>query len=89
MENLRLNVHTPRLLAETLATPGTEILRIPLLQLDSILLEVAVRCSQLNDPVLNDLMCRLTLYPISDPESSMFDRTKIDEIESITDDYRK
>ncbi len=32
-----------------------------------LLVEVAGRASQLNDPIMNALMCRLALYGIADP----------------------
>ena len=35
--------------------------------------QVATRASELNDPELNALMCRLALYEISDPYSKEYD----------------
>lgn len=78
MENhnalLKWSCHTPNLLKEILNNRGTHILRTPLIIFASILNDVAIRSSQLNDDRLNALMCRLTLYELSDPESSEYDK---------------
>lgn len=60
--------HTPNLLEEVLKNPGTEMLRIPLSVFGGLLHSVAERASELNDPKLNLLMLRLTLYDAADPE---------------------
>ena len=73
-------VHTPQLLKEVLDNPTTQILKIPLTILAGLLFAVAKRASELNDPQLNALMCRLTLYEISDPYSSEFDKEKTEKI---------
>ena len=59
--------HTPNLLAEVLNNPGTAILRMPLRILGELLHGVAERAAEVNDPALNLLMLRLTLYDIADP----------------------
>jgi len=66
-------VHTHNLLQEILNNPGTGILTQPLIILASILSEVGKRASELNDPQLNALMCRLTIYSIADPASPEYD----------------
>lgn len=66
-ERLGWKVHTPQLLEEILTNKGTEILRTPLGIFGSLLHEVATRASELNDPTLNLLMLRLTLYDAADP----------------------
>lgn len=61
-------VNTPALLAEIYkSNPTTSVLRIPLQAFANILAEVADRASELNDPKLNALMCRLALYAVADP----------------------
>jgi hypothetical protein len=61
-------VHTPSLLKEIATSSGNSILRIPLQTLGDILYEVADRAKELDDPKMNALMCRLTLYSQADPE---------------------
>ena len=73
--------HTPNLLAEILENPGTGILHIPLKIFRGVIHEVATRASELNDPILNELMCRLALYSIADPTSSDYDPAALELIE--------
>jgi hypothetical protein len=51
--------------------------------LASLLAEVATRASQLNDDKLNSLMCRLTLYEISDPYSKEYDEELSNKIKNM------
>lgn len=62
----------PSLFEEILLNPGTQILKIPLNLTLSILLEVANRAIQLNDPILNELMCDLDLYETPTKSSKEF-----------------
>lgn len=66
-------VDTPRLLKEVLNNPGTGILSVPLNILGHILYELGERASELNDPKLNALMCRLAIYSQADPDSTDYD----------------
>lgn len=78
-------VHTPNLLAEIMNNKGTEALHMPLTIFARILEKVAIRASQLNDPELNKLMARLTLYAIADPESPSYDAKKLAQLlEAVT-----
>jgi len=58
--------HTPNLLTEILNNPGTGILRVPFNIFGKMLAEVADRAIILDDPELNILMLRLTLYEVAD-----------------------
>ena len=62
-------VHTPNLLKEIANNSGNAILARPLQIFGEILYQVGERASQLNDPALNALMLRLTIYEEADPES--------------------
>lgn len=66
--DLSWKCHTPNLLREVLNNPGTEMLRMPLNIFGRLLAEVAERASEINDPALNLLMLRLTLYDAGDQE---------------------
>ena len=44
------------------------------------------RASELNDPILNNLMCKLTLYSIADPDSSDYNLEKVREIENANNE---
>jgi hypothetical protein len=80
MKELKWRVHTPNLIKEVLNNPGTSTLVTPLKIFLSLMNDVAVRASQLNDAQLNALMCRLTLYQLSDLESPNYDQKTYDEI---------
>ena len=79
-------VNTPRLLKEILANNETQILKHPIQILASILASVSNRCVELNDPILNGLMCRLALYEQSDPYSKEFSQEMTD---YTIDEYNK
>jgi hypothetical protein len=64
---LHWKVHTPNLLKEILGNPGTGILNKPIYFLGQLLAAVAERAIILDDPILNGLMLRLTLYEQGDP----------------------
>jgi len=66
--------HLPRLLIEIASNPECAALVTPLNILREIIVEVAQRAAELNDPQLSALMCRLALYDQSDPESTHYDR---------------
>ncbi len=67
-ERIGWKVHTPSLLRETLTNPGTAILAQPFRIFGQLLAEVATRAAEIDDPKLNILMMRLTLYEQADPE---------------------
>lgn len=73
-------VHTPNMLKEVLTNNQAKIFSIPFNVFGKILNNVGVRASQLNDPVLNDLMCQLTIYSIADPESPDYNQEALQEI---------
>lgn len=80
-QKMHWKCHTPNLLGEIMNNSGTATLKIPMQIFAHLLNSVATRASQLNDPTLNALMCRLTLYEIADPESSNYDPLKVRHIE--------
>ena len=73
-------VHTANLIKEILCNPCTQILRIPLLTLRFLLIKIGERAIQLNDPELNKLMIRLSIYSFSDPLDPDFDPALIDKL---------
>ena len=79
-------VNTPQLLKEILASNETQILKYPLQIFSLVLAEVSQRCLELNDPILNGLMCRLALYEQSDPYSKEFNQAMTD---YTIDEYKK
>jgi len=72
-EKLDWRVNTPGLFKEILINPGMWIMRQPLQILAEILYELGERCADINDPQLNAIMCRLSIYSISDPNSPEYD----------------
>lgn len=67
--SLEWRVNTPGFLKEVFDNyPGNGgIFIVPANVFRLLLLEVAERASQLNDPIMNALMCRLALYGCADP----------------------
>jgi hypothetical protein len=76
---LMWKVNTVGLLKEILINPGTSILKTPVNIYGRILAQVAERASELNDPIMNGLMCRLAMYEISDPNSKEYDQKLLDD----------
>ena len=72
-KKFRWKVNTPQLLREIMGNPGMGILHVPLNIYQSLLFELAERSSELNDPKLNAIMCRMALYEVSDPYSKEYD----------------
>jgi hypothetical protein len=73
-------VNTAQMLQETLENGGSAvtIMKIPFNIFKQILVMVGIRASQLNDPALNALMCRLAIYGESDPFSPDFNKEILD-----------
>ena len=72
-QNLTWRIHTPNLLKEIAHGSAQPVYRIPLSLLGMLLAEVGERAAELNDPELNRLMCRLTIYSVADPASKDYD----------------
>jgi hypothetical protein len=70
---LQWRVNTPQLLKEIMQNNGVSVLARPLSIFGRILWEVGERASEINDPKLNALMCRLAIYEVSDPYNSNYD----------------
>lgn len=73
-KKLDWKVNTPALITELLNHSGSGAVLMPLKIFRGIISEVAIRATELNDPKLNSLMCRLALYSISDPFDKDFDQ---------------
>jgi hypothetical protein len=76
-EQFGWKVHVPNLLREILNNPTTAVLAQPLNIFGNLLAQVASRAIEMDDPALNILMLRLTLYDQADPQLH-----KISEIEA-------
>ena len=73
--------HTPNLLNEILNNnPKMGIFSTPINILGKLLAEVGERAAEINDPELNKLMVRLTIYSIADPASQDYDQIAVDKI---------
>lgn len=80
-EKLEWKVHTTELFKEILNNhPGCSQLIIPFRILGNLLAQVAQRATELNDPQLNKLMIRLTLYSIADPKDPDYDPELVTQI---------
>ena len=79
-KTLSWRVNTPGLLNEILLNQSVAILNRPLEIFAAILAEVGERAAEINDPKLNALMCRLSIYSLSDPYNPEYDEKKCNEI---------
>jgi hypothetical protein len=66
-------VHTTNMLKEVLVNQEMAIMARPFDIFAKILYALADRAREINDPELNSLMCRLTLFSTADPESEYYD----------------
>jgi hypothetical protein len=76
-------VNTPGLIKEITDNGLREnsgVLKIPINIFMKYLDSVATRASQLNDPILNKLMCDMALYEVANPESKEYDSKVIEEV---------
>lgn len=80
-EQLEWKVHTTELFKEILSNhPSCSQLIIPFKILSNLLAQVAQRATELNDPQLNKLMLRLTLYSIADPNDPDYNSEAVTKI---------
>ncbi len=70
---MQWRIHTANLLSEIANNDDCWVLRQPLRIFGRTLAEVGERAAELNDPKLNALMCRLTIYTCADPKSPDYD----------------
>jgi hypothetical protein len=74
-ENNHFRVNTPMFLKEILDNyPGVGggAIRVPILVFRDLLTEVAQRCTEINDPVLDRLMFDLALYDLPSPTDKKY-----------------
>ena len=73
--SLEWRVHTPNLIQEmgNNNSSFSATMRHPLMILGSLLHKLGEEAARINDPSLNALMCRLTIYSCADPESPEYD----------------
>lgn len=87
-------VHTTNLLTETFKNAcrpkDYAALQIPLSVFIRYLVKITERCSELNDPVLNKIMCDMSLYAIADPQDKEnYDIDKVNEVSKKYFEYIK
>lgn len=73
-------VHTPALLKEVMKNTGLGVLGVPMHIFGELLYKVGERASELNDPKLNALMARLTIYEVADPYSPHYDAKVVNDL---------
>jgi len=85
-KRLSFKVHTANLLkeiTESALPKSCGVLFQPINIFRQLLLQVAHRASQINDPVLNKLMCDLTLYEVADIQSTEYDKETVEKINKL------
>lgn len=73
-------VHTPQLLEEIMNNNETRLMSKPIEIFASLLGKVGEVAAEINDPKLNALMCRLTIYSISDPYSPDYNKELAEQV---------
>jgi len=87
---IQWKVHAPNLLKEIgNNSPSNGVLSWPLMILLRLLADIAQRAVELEDPVLDSLMCRLTLYSASDPESEDYNHELVELCHKRAESYRR
>lgn len=76
-------VHSYRLLKEIVDCSGIGIFEKPLSIFGKLLAAVGERAAEINDPQLNALMCRLTIYTVADPDSPDYNPELLEEISRL------
>jgi hypothetical protein len=79
-KTLGWQVHTYGLFKEILSDPQNRMLTTPLNILLDLLRKVAIRASELNDKKMNELMIRLCLYSIANPEDPEYNPKLVSKI---------
>jgi len=79
-ESLQWKVHTYGLFKEILDNSQCSLLIIPVNILLDLLRQVAQRATELNDEKMNELMIRLGLYSIANPEDADYNPELISKI---------
>ena len=79
-DRLQWRVNTAGLLKEITGNKETWILKRPIQIFANLLAQVADRVIELNDPELNKLMGRLSLYGIADPFDDGYDKVGAEEL---------
>lgn len=88
-KNLKLQwkVHTRNLFMEIIEyNTQTSILKRPMQMTWNLLLQVEEAAIRINDPELNQLMCRLTIYTMSDPEHSDYDPKLLEKVAKLAEE---
>lgn len=65
------------------------ILKVPLNIFQALLAQVAKRCTELHDPVLDKLMCDLAMYEEADPYSKEYNKEMLKIVEENYQEYLK
>lgn len=88
-EPLKWKIHTYGVLKEILDQDSMWMFNNPLNILLDLLRQVAQRATELNDLKLNQLMIRLSLYSISNPDDSEFNPELVSKILEMKKEGKK
>lgn len=80
IEYVEWKVNTTALLkeiGENMSGKGSGVMKQPINIFGNILAEVAERCLEIRDPILDGIMCRLALYEQADQYSPEYDQEKV------------
>jgi len=80
IEKLKWRVHTHGLLKEILLDHRNRMLEIPLNIMLGLLRQVAQRATELDDTKMNELMIRLSLYSVANPDDPEYDPELVSKI---------
>lgn len=64
-------------------------LTVPFNIFQSKLGKIATRASELNDPILNEIMAEMALYEVTNPSSKHYDLSVVEEISRLANEQRE
>lgn len=83
------NVHVMNLFRIIANNPGNDKLGKALHVFGMLLFDIGIRAGELKDPILNDIMCRLMIYTVADPESINYKPGEVEKIHEGAKLYRE
>lgn len=88
-KKLKFRIEAVAFLNEVKGNDVMAYLTVPFSIFQSKLGKIATRASELNDPILNEIMSEMALYEVTNPSSKEYDHSIVEEIERLADEQRE
>jgi hypothetical protein len=76
-------------IADCALYPKMGVLKVPLNILLRYVDSIATRASELNDPILNKIMCDMALYEVANPSSKDYDASVLEQVYKAAKEQRE